>query len=74
MYHLDEELDAVLAFQALVGQRRHGHFDHDAHGVTGTGATPARKSFVAKSSTTSGKAAVSIKIKRDKKTGAILME
>ena len=37
MYRSDNELDEVLAFQSFVGQRRHGHFDHDAHGVTGTG-------------------------------------
>lgn len=35
MHDLDEELDEVLQFQAHVGQRRHGHFDHDSHGMTG---------------------------------------
>lgn len=35
MYDFDEELDAVLTFQTQVGQRRHGHYDHDSHRGTG---------------------------------------
>ncbi|WP_143098486.1 hypothetical protein [Variovorax sp. OK605] len=35
MYNIEGELDAVLGFQTQVGSRRHGHYDHDAHGMTG---------------------------------------
>lgn len=29
------ELKAAIAITQAVGQRRHGHFDHDAHAATG---------------------------------------
>lgn len=75
MYHLGEELDSVLAFQAFVGQRRHGHFDHDSHGVTGTSPLrPQKPTIISKcdSGEPSGSVRVRVKIKIDEKTGAYL--
>jgi hypothetical protein len=74
MYHLDE-LDSVLAFQALVGERRHGQFDHDAHRATGTSGARSKKTFVAKRATCAPSDVTAfIKTKRDERTGAIIRE
>jgi hypothetical protein len=74
MYRLEEELDAVLALQSLVGQRRHGHFDHDSHGVTGTSGNGTKKSVETMVQPASCQETVRavIKLKRDEKTGAFL--
>ncbi len=74
MYHQDE-LDSVLAFQALVGERRHGQFDHDAHRATGTSGARAKKTLVTKrAACPPGDVSAFIKTKRDERTGAIISE
>lgn len=75
MYHIGEELDSVLAFQAFVGQRRHGHFDHDSHGVTGTSPLRQQKQTIISKrdvDAPSGSVRVRVKIKIDEETGAYL--
>ena len=78
MYHLDDEMRSVLAFQALMGQRRHGHFDHDAHGMTGpaAGTAPLRKSSTKPSvaQEPGAVATVILKFKRDESTGELLRD
>lgn len=76
MYHIGEELDSVLTFQALVGQRRHGHFDHDSHGMTGTSSGRPRPSSTVDDDAAmvpKRSAGARIKVSQDEKTGAYLL-
>ncbi len=76
MYHRDEELESVLAFQALVGQRRRGHFDHDSHAVTGPTEVRSKKRALAKKpaagTVLKAKPKLVIKLKRDPLSGVML--
>jgi hypothetical protein len=74
MYIVNDELDAVLSFQAQVGLRRHGHYDHDAHGVTGPmGRSPVNRARVGERATnTTNSPAVAIALTRHPETGELV--
>jgi hypothetical protein len=77
MYRSDKELDEVLAFQVLVGQRRHGHFDHDAHGMTGTGHRRIGDlglSVGCNAGSPAGTRTIAVRVKVDDETGALISE
>lgn len=72
MHRSKGELGEVLTLQVAVGQRVYGHFDHDAHGMTGPMAKPKNKPGV-QNSQEMRQLGAEVSVRRNPRTGELLI-